>query len=898
MEKTVLRDYFFDHQPPLAFIEDLKNPLFTECPAYYGRRTIKEGEIDASGIYIAEFFPDDEGLLETAYSSFKRMTDIYKISGDRYPVKIKKGIVGCFESYKITTNENETVITANDTEGVRRAVIYLEDMLRSKEGAFLDKGEICRTPKIKSRITRCFFSPINRPPKFGDELSDDIDYYPEEYLNRIMHDGSNGVWIYTSFAQLMTSEYIKENGQGSEERIKKLNRVVEKCRRYGIGVYVFAIEPIRLTAEQAEKYPEMSGTVLFDGSRACCTSSEVTQKYIFEQGQKLATLVPNLKGFISITNGERGSSCATNRDMSDCPRCKDKKRGVVLAESVNYLCAGFKSVNPDIEIISWTYGHRHWKDEDISDYVEMTTKDACLMQNFEDMGVAKQLGKDRLAADYWLSYAGPSHLFEHTAIEAKKHNKRMFAKMQVCCSHEIASVPYIPTPGIIYDKFMKSVQLGVEGVLECWYFGNYPSLMSKAAGEFAFEHEFTDKHALLKKLAAIYFGESRAETVTKAWEMFEDGYINYPINIMFSYYGPAHDGVVWNLALKPKNLPLARTWQSEDTPDGDRIYEALTKGHTIEEALELVTIMSDKWNDGLEHFRSLDFSGYDETEQLSVAECIGVLFSSTKNIIEFFKLREELGLQIGDSKAILKRMKQLVIDEIENSRKMIPLCENDARLGYHSEAEGFKFFPEKLESRIKYMEDLLKTEFVEVANRIENGLSPLEYYDGVEEYEGLPRITMSRNGIENAEWNIINDGKGSKFRTSCTENEICFEYKSDEKVKFTISAEFILFHSEALIELSPDGTVDINRDPTMFVYTNLVGGRDKEALIPYDNVKVLSNEGTHILVTYQIEKLGLDKVRPFKARITADSVCFSKVRGGNYQLGKPFTNPAHYAWFL
>ena len=27
---------------------------------------------------------------------------------------------------------------------------------------------------------------------------------------------------------------------------EKLNRTIEKCRRYGIGVYVFAIEPVAL----------------------------------------------------------------------------------------------------------------------------------------------------------------------------------------------------------------------------------------------------------------------------------------------------------------------------------------------------------------------------------------------------------------------------------------------------------------------------------------------------------------------------------------------------------------------------------------------------------------------------------------------------------------------------
>ena len=45
-------------------------------------------------------------------------------------------------------------------------------------------------------------------------MSDDIDYYPEEYLNRLMHDGANGIWIYTRFSDLLPSSIIKEYGKG------------------------------------------------------------------------------------------------------------------------------------------------------------------------------------------------------------------------------------------------------------------------------------------------------------------------------------------------------------------------------------------------------------------------------------------------------------------------------------------------------------------------------------------------------------------------------------------------------------------------------------------------------------------------------------------------------------
>ena len=91
---------------------------------------------------------------------------------------------------------------------------------------------------MRSRITRCFFSPINRPPKYGNELSDDVDYYPKEYLNRLMHDGANGVWIYTRFSDLVPVKALPEYGRGGEARVEKLNRVIEKCARYGIRVYV------------------------------------------------------------------------------------------------------------------------------------------------------------------------------------------------------------------------------------------------------------------------------------------------------------------------------------------------------------------------------------------------------------------------------------------------------------------------------------------------------------------------------------------------------------------------------------------------------------------------------------------------------------------------------------
>lgn len=304
---------------------------------------------------------------------------------------------------------------------------------------------------------------------------DDVDYYPDEYLNRLAHDGTNGIWIYTRLADLVRTDIIPEYGENAEKRIAKLNRVVARCKRYGIGVYVFFIDPAFLTKETAE-------------------------------------------------------------------------------------------------------------------FVHHSPEDIIVMENYEDMGTDIQLGKERLAVDYWLSYLGPSSRFEAAQQVAMKENKTIYAKLQVCCSHECATLPYIPVPGILFDKYNSTF----EGVMQCWYFGNYPSLMSKTAGELSFLHDFSDKNSFLEFVAGIYFGKSKAKAAAKAWKCFEEAYKNYPTNITFSYYGPMHDGVVWELQLEPKNNRLPRTWLYLDTADGDRIYEC-----DVEKGKYVITVRKDdvRWGE-------------------------------------------------------------------------------------------------------------------------------------------------------------------------------------------------------------------------------------------------------------------------------------------------------------
>lgn len=874
--------YFYD-QPPLLFVDELKKPLHEQKPVWFRERLIEANEADVKGAYLVNEFSDPELLLETAVADFNTFLSVYEMAGERYPIYLKHGKTECFEAYTIDVKKGFCQITAEDTEGIRRALVYLEDEMHRRSGPVLPLGMIERKPVLRHRITRGFYSPTNRPPKNVDELLDDVDYYPDEYLNRLAHDGTNGLWIYTFFSRLLPSDIFVEYGVDSDKRIAKLRKVVAKCKRYGVKVWVFGVEPLGLEPELAKNYPDCTSDVdTWNFHRTVCPYSERGAQYCIEATQRLMTLVPDLAGVIDITFGERPTNCA-NANYHKCPRCKDHTHGEILARTIDLLKEGMRRSGTKGEFVSWTYGHRGTKTEEIREYVRLAPEDVILQENFEDAGYEEQLGKTRQAIDYWLSYKGPSQMFDDAAKIAVENHKRMFAKMQVCCSHEIATVPYIPAPGILFDKYAAARKYNVEGVMQCWYFGNYPSMMSKAAGELAFESEFADKHAFLTHLAGIYCGQE-AEKLVAAWDHFETSYTHYPLNVMFSYYGPMHDGVVWDLALEPKDTYLPRSWQLTDKPDGDRIGEALQCGHTLEEAVELTHIMKDEWKAGVALLPENT-----PVEQNSVANALDVMISSGNNIMRFYELRHALAYSKEGKLALLDEMERIVDDEMINSEKMIALCEEDSRLGYHSEAEGYKYFPKKLRSRIENLKELKQTEFVRTRENILAGKTPLRWYLG-EEGPGY-QMTVGKVALETAPYEKIAD-QDAAFRAAYDDEFLYVELKGAPDTRFRMHFEYLLMWPSPGV-IFEKGEKRLSMWAT--THQSIFGEKIQAEL---DKYQLLANEPDdgHYLIAIPRKDVGWEEDRPIRVMMAANDKSWIYDDDPFYMLGKNDISPGEFGW--
>ena len=590
-----------------------------------------------------------------------------------------------------------------------------------------------KQPWLKTRISRCFFSPIKRPPLNRDELADDVDYYPTAYLERLVREGVNALWLTVTWRDLVETSFTKRASDAAR-KLAKLRKTVDKCLEHGIRIYVFFIEPmfVRSGDPLLEAHPELFAEPC-EGMRVMCASRPVVRRYIEESVRDLFTQVPRLGGAIAITHGERPTTCFSWVSTADgsrrgtCPECNAREPWELhnlLAESV---VRGIRAAGSSAEFISWLYQpdvaatRGGW----VAECARHVPDGVTVQYNFESGAVRDQLGKVRHGGDYWLSYPGPSDAFRAIADAARDGGGRLGAKIQVCNSHEMATVPYVPVPGLLYRKYRALRDMGVSSVMQCWYFGSYPGIMNRAAGELAYEDFKDGEDAFLRRLAVPYWGGD-AEAVAGLWKRLSDAYAEYPLSNNMQYYGPFAAGVTWPLRPDVDLAPLGRTWMPFDNPSGDLIGECL-ENHSLAEVRELASRMmrlselpgidalAERWKGNRE--RSLD---------LGVMRALGLHFRSAYDIFDFYQARAEAVFASrrdhdrDGALAAFGRMEEAVAREEAVTREMLPLAEADSRLGYHSEAQVHQYHPAKLRWRLGKLAET-RRRMAEIRKTLESG---------------------------------------------------------------------------------------------------------------------------------------------------------------------------------
>ena len=706
------------------------------------------------------------GNLETVRKDLER----FLASAGRPAAKtltLRRGKVAGRESYRCEVCAGgNVVLTAEDADGIRRAAYWFEDRVAAG-----DLAPCVRRPWLRNRISRCFFGPIKRPPFNRDELMDDVDYYPDEYLNRLAHEGVNGLWLTVEWRNLVETTFNRRDPD-APRRLAKLRRTVGKCSRYGIATWVFCIEPRSMDADDPllKACPRLTGGVKGgDGKYVLCPSTPEGRQYLEEAARDLFSQVPGLPGILNISHGERPTTCLSPIDPvrptdCKCPNCKGLRPWEIHCRMAEAVVRGMRTVSPEAEFLSWFY----------QPYVEMDrltwTADVArhlpdgvtMIYNFESGAVKPQLGRYRPGGDYWLSYVGPSPAFEKVAEASREVNGRLGAKIQVGNSHECATVPFVPVPGLLYRKYRAMKAARCSTVMQCWYFGNYPGVMNKAAGELAFDDFSETEDAFLERLARPEWGAD-AGTVAKLWKDLSDAYAEYPISNDMQYYGPFHSGIVWTLEPYVNMAPLARTWKPLDPPGGDVIGECL-ENHTVEEACLLSGRMASVAGNKTLDVLAAKYAGdRDRRLDIGVMKALGILFASGADALEFYRLRAkavDASRERNDAAAAqraLAGMRAILLREKDLTAQMLPLVSEDSRLGFHSEAELHHFNPARLAWRMGELDRALAE--VDAISRTlgKGGTYPLSEHE------------KTAPAMRRGEWTVAKDGK-ARFRADFSPN--------------------------------------------------------------------------------------------------------------------------------
>lgn len=552
-----------------------------------------------------------------------------------------------------------------------------------------------------------------------DELLEDREYYTDEFLGQMADDGVNGLWITVRFREVADTPYCPRDPL-AEKRLAKLRAIVGRCARYGIKIWLFTIEP--RTLEPGDPLlaasPHAAGaTAYWDGRKGCvsCTCEAVVTNYLSQATKDVFTRVPGLGGLIAITSGERPTTCFSLSDpLSDralgCPRCAGRSRGELHAGIARAFADGVKAGNPEAKFVSWLYHPQNESErgEWITECARGLPENAVVMYNFESGSVREQCGTTRHGGDYWLSVPGPAAPYRKIAAAARAAGAPLGAKIQVSCSHEIATLPYVSVPALLYRKYRAMREEGVSFVMQCWFFGGTPGLMNRAAGLLS-RSDFTEgEDEFLLRLARRDWGGDAAD-MARLWKQFSEGYAEYPLSKQMQYYGPFHASCAWDLLPDVSMRSLSRTWKPDPAASGDMLGEALSD-FTLEDALAQAARMCIPLEDAatarlLDALAAKYAGDADRRREIGIMKALRAIFAGGRDIFAFYLARRE-GIRASRTlndpvRALAEtaKMRAVALRAKALTEEMAALCADDDRLGYHPEAERKQFSAEILRRR-------------------------------------------------------------------------------------------------------------------------------------------------------------------------------------------------------
>lgn len=535
------------------------------------------------------------------------------------------------------------------------------------------------------RIAYSFFA------SFGDALLDAaLDPYPDRLLEEYAACGVNAVWLTGLLYTLVPWLGPTRHSEGHETRIENLNRLVERARKFGIGIYLYLNEPRNMPTPFFEKHPDWQGKKMERTSCLCPSSEEVLER--LEAGTRdLAVKVPDLAGTFTITMSENPTHCKANpwHRWEECSRCAGRPAQDFVVEVNNVIARGLLAGNPSLRVAAWDWG---WDPEWNPAFIAQLDPRIVLMCTSEAFVRTEAMGVEGWVGDYSIAHPGPGPVALKHWAAARSHGREIWAKVQINNTWECSAVPYLPVPFLVREHLDRIRTEGVSGLMVSWTLGGYPG------GNMPLLHETPES------LAEERFGPGLAPDVLEAWKQFGEAFGEFPIHGAGAlYHAPQNYG--------PMNLLFEKPTGYTSTMVGfpyDDLHAWRTGGHYPEEVFEeQFRKLSEGWKRGittLENARNkLSGTPHAQLDNLiGIATAAWCHFRSVHLQIRFVRLR---GSSDDTSR---EEVASILHEEIDLASRLLLLSVADSRIGFEA-SNHYYYTRQSLLEKILNCEDLLRS---------------------------------------------------------------------------------------------------------------------------------------------------------------------------------------------
>lgn len=490
----------------------------------------------------------------------------------------------CEEVYYFPLNESQIEKTKQICSIVKENTLENEvkafEFFTEKHETSINIVKACNNKIVHGYLTPC-----------GDVfLEDDEKYMPDSLLAKYCKQGINGVWIHGLLSALSPYPFDESLSIDYKKRRYKLIKLINRCKTYGIKVYLYLNEPRGIAYDKLGKYSRLAGRVE-NGIATLCFEKEEVKKYLYDAIYSLVSEVKDLGGFITITMSENPTHCNYVQG-TNCPICKNVPSEVSASSVNNVIMKAIKDSNSKAEVIANLWGwspFMGWTMEQTERGVQLLDRDISVMCVSEyDLNIEKGGVKGKII-DYSISNPHPSEITVKTLEVAKKLGHKIYAKIQVNNSWECSAVPYLPVFDLTYEHILNLKNIGVENYMLTWTQGGYPSPSLNLIAEFSKNsQEFN-----LEKWYDEVYGEN-GKTVSLAVKSFCKGFKEYPFSIQSLY-------------LSPKTIGHANLWEDEYSEKRSTMvcfafddYENWITPYTYEIYLSQYKKLLKEWQKGIE----------------------------------------------------------------------------------------------------------------------------------------------------------------------------------------------------------------------------------------------------------------------------------------------------------